>query len=178
MLERKIICNMLSSTSSPTPSLTRAASLPRHMPSVPPIIIPASRTTALSCYDSASPGSIVSSMGTPSPASYPAPFYTTPATHAASEIKTEEVQCNYPYNQSYNSSWANSNHYNYPADPIAYYNTTSCDGAANIVRTMRSEVGPELETSIGCRASDQACYANNNVAFGMTDRYSSQHTNI
>ncbi|KAF2129452.1 hypothetical protein P153DRAFT_385661 [Dothidotthia symphoricarpi CBS 119687] len=178
MLERRIPCNMLSSTSSPAPAHTRAASLPRHMPSVQSITVPASRATALSCYDSASPGSIVSSMGTPPPASYSTPFYSTPATPPASEIKTEGVQYDYPYEQAYNGSWAYSNHYNFAADPVPYYNSTSCVDAANIIRTMRSDVGPELEAGFGCRTPDQHCYVNNNMVFGMMDRYSNQHTRI
>lgn len=178
VLERRITYNMVSSTSSPTPSHSRATSLPRHLPSVPPLTIPASRPTALSCCDSPSPSSMVSSMGTPPPVSYPAPFYTAPVTPSAAEIKAEDVQYNYPYEQPYNSSWTYTNEYNYAPDPAAYYSTSSCVDAANIIRTMRSDVGPELEADLGCRAPDQNCYVNNNLVFNMMDKYSTQHTAI
>lgn len=117
-------------------------------------------------------------MGTPPPVSYPAPFYTAPVTPSAAEIKAEDVQYNYPYEQPYNSSWTYTNEYNYAPDPAAYYSTSSCVDAANIIRTMRSDVGPELEADLGCRAPDQNCYVNNNLVFNMMDKYSTQHTAI
>lgn len=178
MLERRITCNTTSGTSSPAPSHTRAASMPRHMPSVPPLSIPAPRPTALSCCDSPSPGSIVSSMGTPPPAFYPAPFYNAPMTPSAAEIKSEDVPHNYPYEHSYNNSWTYANDYNYVADPATYYNTSSCVDAAHIIRTMRSNVGPELEAELGCSAAEQQCYVNNNLVFNMMDKYSTQHNAI
>jgi hypothetical protein len=173
MLERRITCNGLLTTSSPVPSHTRAASMPRHTPSVPPISIPASRPTALSCYDTPSPGSIVSSMGTPPPASYPTSFYSTPMTPSA-PVKTEAVRYSYTYEQpSYNNTWNYSDEYNMVPNPATYYNTSSCVDAANIIRTMRADVQPEeLEADLGCRAPDQNCYVNNNVVFNMMDKYS------
>lgn len=178
MLERRITYNSSPPTSLPAPPHTRATSLPRHMPSVAPITIPVSCTTALSCYDSTSPSSIVSSMGTPPPALYPTPFYTTPVTPAASEIKTEEVQYNYLYDQPFNGSWNYSNNYNLTSDHVPYYNTTSCVDAANNIPTMRSDIGPELETGFGCRAPGQSCYVNNHLVFGMINKHSSQYINI
>lgn len=178
MLERRLTCNMVSSTSSPTPSHARAASMPRHLPSVPPITIPAPRSSALSCCDSPSPSSMVSSTGTPPPAPYPAPFYTGPMTPSAAEIKGEDVRYHYPYEQTYNNSWNYSNDYNYVADPATYYSTSSCVDAANIIRTMRANVGPELEADLGCRVPDQACYVNNNIVFNVMDKYSTQHAAI
>ena len=58
MLERRVNTNVVSSTSSPIPSYTRAASIPRQKPPVPPVTIPPTRPTALSYNDSPSPGSI------------------------------------------------------------------------------------------------------------------------
>ncbi|KAF1841228.1 uncharacterized protein K460DRAFT_380937 [Cucurbitaria berberidis CBS 394.84] len=180
MLERRITCNLASSTSSPTPSHARAASMPRHLPSVPPITIPAPRPTALSCCDSPSPSSMVSSMGTPPPPpAYSTPYYTAPMTPSAAEIKVEDVRYNYPYEQHYHNTWTYPSDYNYVADPAAtYYSTSSCVDAANIIRTMRSDVGPELETDLGCRTSDQDCYVNNHIVFNVMDKYSNQHTAI
>jgi hypothetical protein len=173
MLERRITTNTMSSTSSPIPAHTRATSMPRHMPSVPPISIPLSRPTALSCTDSPSPGSMASSMGTP-PASYTT-FYTPSLTPSAVEIKSEEVQYDYPYEQSYNSTWAYSNDYGYSAGPVTYYSGSSCVDAANNIQTMRSDVEPGRGVDPGRRVPDQYCYVNNTAVFNMTDKYLQQH---
>jgi hypothetical protein len=177
MLERRVTCKTLSSTSSPAPSNTRPISMPRHMPSVPPISIPAPRSSALSYCDSPSPDSIVSSMGTPPPVPYHTPFYTTPMTPTAPEIKIEDVRYNYSYDQSYNNTWHYSNEYNPVAEPATYYNTSSCVDAANIIRTMRSETSSELEAGLRCRAPVQDCYVDNNsnMAFNMMNKYSNHH---
>jgi hypothetical protein len=176
MLDRKITCNTLDSTGSTAPSHLRAASMPRHMPSVPPISIPVSRPTALSCCDSPSPGSIVSSMGSPPPVSYSLPSYITPGTPPAPEIKSEDVRYGYPYDHSYNNTWHYANEYNMVAEPSTYYNTSSCVDAANIIRTMRSGASHEMEDELGCRNPNQNCYINNNnnMMFSMMDKYSSQ----
>jgi hypothetical protein len=174
MLERRIICNTLSSTSSPAPSHLRAESMPRHMPSVPPISIPAPRPTAQSYCDSPSPGSIVSSMGTPPPVPYSIPLYTTPITPPGSGIKSEDVQYGYTYDQSYNNTWHYCNEYNIPAEPTTYHNTSSSVDAANIIRTMRADATYEMENELGRRISNQNCYVDNSTVFGMMDKYSNQ----
>jgi hypothetical protein len=178
MLDRRITTNMTTSTSSPVPSHTRAASIPRHMPSVPPISIPQPRPTALSCNDSPSPGSMASSMSTPPPVSYPATFYTTSITPSSVEIKSEDVQYDYPYDQPYDSTWAYSSDYSYTADPATYYSASSCVDAANIIQTLRSDAGPELEVDLSCRTPDQHCYINNTAVFNMMHKYSQQHATI
>jgi hypothetical protein len=178
MLERRITCNTLSSTSSPTPSSMRAASMPRHMPSATPISIPAPRQTALSCCDSPSPSSIVSSMGTPPPISYPTPFYSTPMTPPAPEIKSEDVKYGYSYDQSYNNAWHYTNEYNLIPQTAQYYGTSSSVDAANIIRTMRADVGTGLAAGLGCRVPEQEYYNNSGVVFNMMDKYAIPHTAV
>ncbi|KAF1830990.1 hypothetical protein BDW02DRAFT_74773 [Decorospora gaudefroyi] len=181
MLERRITTNIISSTSSPSLPYARAASMPRHMPSVPPITIPPHRPTALSCDDSPSPGSMGSGMSTPPPAPYPTSFYTTPISPSITEIKSEEVQYDYPYEQQpyneqpYNNSVTYASDYNYNADSLTYFSNTSCVDAANIIRTMRSDVGPELEADLGCRDPGQYCYVSNPTVFNAMDKYAQQH---
>ncbi|KAI8942284.1 hypothetical protein NX059_000363 [Plenodomus lindquistii] len=179
MLERRITTNVLSSTSSPAPSQShiRAASAPRHMPSVQPVSVPPPRPTALSCNDSPSPGSIASSMGTSPPPSYSTPYYAASMPPSSADVKTEDAY-SYPYDPSYSNSWTYPSDYSFVADPVAYYSTSSCVDAANIIRTMRANAGPELEADLGCRAPDQHCYVNNNVVFNVMDKYSSHHTAI
>jgi hypothetical protein len=139
MLQSMIPCNVLLTTSSPAPSHTGAASMPRHTLSVPPISIPTSRPTTPSCYDTPSSRWIVPSMGTPPPASYPTSFYTTPLTPSAL-VKTEDFRYSYPYEQpSYNNTWNYSNEYNMVPNPTTYYNTSSYVDAANIIRTITRE---------------------------------------
>lgn len=154
--------------------------MPRHMPSVPPINIPLSRPTALSCSDSPSPSSVVSSMGTPPPVAYSAPFYTTPVTPSAPEIKSEDVRYGYPYDQSYNNAWhySNPNEYNLVPDPTGFYNTASSVDAANIIKTMRSDVGPHMEASLVGRVTNQHCYMGNNMVYSMMDKYPNHHSMV
>lgn len=177
MLERRITCSALPSTNAQAPPAMRAASVPRHIPSVPQIRIPASRPTALSCCDSPSPGSIVSSMGTPPPVSYPAAYYTTPNTPPAATIKSEDVSYGYSYDQSYNSAWNYSHEYNLVADPTSYYTTPSSINAANIMKSMSS--GAERpEVNFPSRVTRPSCYMdnnnNNNIVYGFVDGYSGQ----
>jgi hypothetical protein len=178
MLERRVNANIISSTSSPIPSYTRAASMPRQKPSVPPVTIPPMRQTASSYNDSPSPGSMVSSMSTPPPASYPATLYTTPITPSVAQIKSEHVQYDYPYDQPYSSAWAYSNDCNYTAEPVSYYNSSSCIDATNVIRTMRAGVGPELEVDLGCHISDRRYFVNNATVFNNMDRYSQHNATI
>jgi hypothetical protein len=117
-------------------------------------------------------------MGTPPPVPYPASFYTTPITPPAPEIKVEDGRYGHPYNQAYNNAWHYSNEYHMVAQAPMYYNTSSCVDAANIIRTMRSDAGPEMETEMGCRLPTQNSYINNNMVFNMMDKYSSQHSMV
>lgn len=99
-------------------------------------------------------------------------------TPPAPEIKSEDVRYGYSYDQTYNNTWHYSNEYNLVHDPSAYYSTSSCVDAANIIRTMRADVGPELEADLGCRVPNQDCYINNNIVFNMMDKYSTPHSAI
>ncbi|EAT78574.2 hypothetical protein SNOG_13949 [Parastagonospora nodorum SN15] len=89
-------------------------------------------------------------MGTPPPATYSTSFFSTPVTPPAPEIKTE--------------------------DSPAYYNTSSCVDAANIIRNMRVDEMQESDTDLGFRVRNQNCYVNSNMVFNMMDKYSTQHS--
>jgi hypothetical protein len=124
-------------------------------------------------------------MGTPPPVSYSGSFYTTPVTPSAPQIKTEDVRYGYPYDQSYNNAWQYSNDYHMVSQPPNYYNTSSCVDAANIIRTMRSDAGSELEGDMSCRVPDQNCYMNNNnnnnnnnMVFNIMSKYPHQHSMV
>lgn len=101
-------------------------------------------------------------------------------TPSAAEIKAEEVQYNsYSYEQPYSNTWDYSSNYNFAApDSVAYYNTTSCVDAANIIRTMRAGTGPELDANVGCHAPSQHCFVDNNAVYTMMDKYANQHAGI
>lgn len=177
MLQRRITCSTLPSTTAPPSATMRAASVPRHMPSVSQIKIPASRPTALSCCDSPSPGSIVSSMGTPPPVSYSASYYTTPTTPPAPTIKSEDVSYGYSYDQSYNNTWHYSHEYSLVADPTSYYTTPSSIDAANIMKSMSSGA-QRSESTFPTRGSRPSCYMdnNNNIVYGFVDGYTDQQS--
>lgn len=51
-------------------------------------------------------------------------------------------------------------------------NSTSCVSAARIIRTMQSDVGPELEADLGCRTPGQDCRVANPVVFDAIEKYS------
>ncbi|KAK7712158.1 hypothetical protein SLS57_007834 [Botryosphaeria dothidea] len=51
-------------------------------------------------------------------------------------------------------------------------NTSSCVHAADIIRGMRNDLGPELEQDLGCSTPDQDCKVDNNVVFELVDKYS------
>jgi hypothetical protein len=183
VLERRITYNTPSLTSSPAASHLRAASLPRHPPSVPPINIPVPRSTALSSRDSLSPGSMVSSMGTPPPIPYHTTIYTTPMTPTAPEIKTEDVRYGYSYDQSFNNgAWHYSSDYNLVAEPETFYTPPSCVSAAHIIRSMRSNTRPEPAGDLGGRVPLQDYYvngnSNNNMMFDMIDKYTNPHSRV
>ncbi|KAF2728300.1 hypothetical protein EJ04DRAFT_528751 [Polyplosphaeria fusca] len=171
MLERRITCNRVpypSSSSSPSPSAT-AAVLPTT--TLAPISIPAHRPAPISEYDSQSPLSIDSSVETP-PQFNNTPFYPNAMTPTP-EIKSETMASfNFSFDQSQQPmSWNFSADSVYSPDAMTYYNT-SCIDAANIIRGMTVDVGPELEADLGCRTATQNCYVNNSLMFNVMDKYS------
>ncbi|KAF2790442.1 hypothetical protein K505DRAFT_364716 [Melanomma pulvis-pyrius CBS 109.77] len=176
MLERKIACNVPSSIDSPPSMQSNSATLAPRATAVPPITIPPHRSATLN--DSPSPRSIVSSTGTP-PAFSVNPFFHSSMTQAI-EVKPEThiPQYGYQFEQPLNNSWNYSNDAHYTSDPNTYYNTSSCVDAANIIRTMRSDIGLELENELGCHTPDQNCYVNNSVVFNIMDKYSDPRTGI
>lgn len=177
VLERRITSSMVSSTSSPLPHYSRAASAPRHLPSAPSLNIPSSRPIALSSCESLSPSSIVSSMGTP-PASYQTPLYTAPITPQAPEVKSEDVQYDYPYEPIQNQPWSYSQAYTYAPEPVAYYSTSSCVDAANIIRNMRTDTSPLYHIDQGCAPLTQPYYNNSHVPYPVTTTYPQQYSRI
>jgi hypothetical protein len=174
MLDRRITCavpSIPSCTSSPASTHSSLVGLSPHASTVPPLAIPVPRSAALHGNDLPSPHSSVSGMD--SPASFHGgPFYRSPMTPGP-EAKAEDVPPYIPYDQAYSDSWAYQDSTQYVADPISYYNTSSCVDAANIIRTMRSEAGAEYEDDLGCRASRQEFQMNNPAMFTVMDRYSS-----
>lgn len=137
--------------------------------SIPPQ--PVMPRNAVESY-SPSPSSIISSTGSP-PSFTSAPFYPMDMT-PVSELKAETMpQYGYQFDQPPNNPWIYSNeNTDYAAEPVSYYNTTSCVAAANIIRTMRSDVGPELEVDLGCGVPNQDCRVPNPAVFNVMEKYS------
>jgi hypothetical protein len=124
-------------------------------------------------------------MGTPPPISYHTPFYNTPMTPTAPEIKTEDVRYGYSYEQSFNNSaWHYSSDYSLVADPATFYNPSSCVSAAHVIRSMRSGTVPEVAGGTEGRVPAQNCYVNNNnnnnnnMVFNMMDKYANHHSRV
>jgi hypothetical protein len=175
ILERRIATNMPSSTSSPAPLYARAVSMPRQMPSVSPISVPQPRPTALSCNESCSPRSMTSTTNTPPSTAHFPTYYATPLFQPTAEIKSEDCQYDYSYGEPHNSPWTYTSEQHYSAQPSTYYCISSCADAANMIRTMRSDIGPELEADLGCRDPHQQCYVDNATIFDIMEKYSSNH---
>jgi hypothetical protein len=176
VLERRITSSMASSTSSPLPHQSRAASVPRHIPSLPSLNIPSSRPAALSSCESLSPTSLASSMGTPPPASYHTPLYTAPITPQAPKIKAEEIQYDYPYKASQNPPWSYSQAYNYGSDLTAYYSKSPRVDTLNIIRTMRSDENPMYQVDHGCAQLTQPYYRNTHVLYPVATTCPQQYS--
>ncbi|KAF1966199.1 hypothetical protein BU23DRAFT_560516 [Bimuria novae-zelandiae CBS 107.79] len=159
MLERRVTCNGPTFAASPASPHSLSAIIAPHTPAIPPLASSIPRSAALSSNDSPSPHSITSSMGTPPPSFH------------------ENVPSYMPYEQSFQNSWQQQpphlHHQQYVADPVGYYNTSSCVDAANTIRTMRTDAGPELEAELGCRVPGQHCYVANSIVFNVMDRYAS-----
>ncbi|KAF1924266.1 uncharacterized protein M421DRAFT_294590 [Didymella exigua CBS 183.55] len=174
VLERRITSSMVLSSSSPLPQHSRAVSVPRHLPSVPLLSTPSSRPVALSSCESLSPTSMVSSMGTP-PASYH-PMHTAPITPQAPEVKADNVQYDYSYDEPQNQPWPYSQVYDCASDPVAYYSASSCVDAANIIRTMRMDTSPMYYIDQGCSSLAQPYYNNHHALYPVTTTYPQQYS--
>jgi hypothetical protein len=180
MLERKIACSTPAFLASPASPLPSDARNDRQASAVPPLAMPIPHSAALSSNDSPSPHSIASGMGTPPPS-----FHGTPYLHTLTPepgMKPGDVPPYIPYDQSSQHSWPqlqqhhlpHAHHQQYVADSTSYYNTTSCVDAANIIRTMRTETGADLEAELDCRPGQQ-CYVPNPMVFNVIDRYARPH---
>jgi hypothetical protein len=90
-----------------------------------------------------------------SPASFhEGPFYPFPMT-SGPEIKAEDVPPYIPYDQPYTNSWAYQDNTQYGADPVNYYDTSSCVDAANNIQPMRSEAEVEYQADLVYRFPGQ-----------------------
>lgn len=141
-----------------------------HTPNIASLSIPHPRSVALDTSDSASPHSIVSSIGSPPPGFHHVSYSTAPITQA-SDIKTEDVASYMPYNSSFHSSWPYAQNSEPPIGSGNYFGASFSTDTAHITRTMRSDTGPGLEVDLGCRAPSQQCYIANSGTFNVLDRY-------
>ncbi|KAJ8108875.1 hypothetical protein OPT61_g7866 [Boeremia exigua] len=173
VLERRIVSRKATSVSSPLLQPSRTASISCRLPSVPSLSTPSSRPAALSSCGSSSPTSMVSNMGTPPPESYHIPLYTAPLDPQIPDIKAEEVNYEYPYEPSQNQSWSFSQAYTYASDATAYYSTSSCVDAANIIRSMRPDADSMYHSEQGCAPFAQPYY-NNNLLYPVAATYPQQ----
>jgi hypothetical protein len=175
MLDRKIACaipSIPSCTSSPDSTHSSLVGFSPHTPAVPRLAIPVPRSAAPYNADIPSPHS--SASGVDSPASFHnGPFYRSPMTPGP-DVKPEDVAPYIPYDQPYNNSWVYQDGTQYVADPVSYFNASSCVDAAKIIRTMRTETGAEYQDELVCRLPRQDFHANNPHLYAAMDRYANQ----
>ncbi|KAF2645959.1 hypothetical protein P280DRAFT_532397, partial [Massarina eburnea CBS 473.64] len=171
MLERRIVRNGPSCANSPVSTHSSVGALNRHMPLVPPpaTLVPRS-AAALGSNDCPSPHSTVSSMDTP-PVYQGSPFYDSPITPTP-DIDSEDIPPYMAYDQPFNNPWPYPGETHYAIEPTNHYNT-SCIDAANIIRTMKSDTGPGLDSHLlGYHVQEHKYYINDPY-FNTMDRYAS-----
>ncbi|PVI03577.1 hypothetical protein DM02DRAFT_557668 [Periconia macrospinosa] len=158
MLDRRMMYNGPSRTSSPT-------STHSYLPSAPPLSIPVPRSATVS-NDSPSPNSIVSSMGTP-PKVYGSPFYNSP-TASNADGKYDDLPQYMPFSQPLNTTWSYSTEPPYLPSPSDDYSTSNVD-AANIISTMRLESNNGYGNETGSRVPSQNYFVNNSIEYTTVD---------
>jgi hypothetical protein len=175
MLGRKRACNGQPSCVSGSCGVQQNTSMPN-----PPLSIPYQRAAALQpSPEIASPHSIgSSSVGTPSSISTPT-FSQIPIATSQELSETDSFpSLAYQYDLPLNNAWSLPSEPAYTHDQIAYNNTSSCVYAANIIRSMRSDIGTELENDLGCREPGSDCVVDNSVVFDVVEKYSNQNPGL
>lgn len=172
MLGRKRPCNGQNSCAGASCGPPQSASLPN-----PPLPNPYQRAVALQpSPETASPHSIGSSSAD-TPSSISTPTFSQISIATSQELSETDNYSSlaYQYDLPLTSTWPLPAEPAYTHDPIAYNNnTSSCVYAANIIRTMRSDIGTELETELGCREPGGDCAVDNAVVFNVMEKYSNQ----
>lgn len=87
------------------------------------------------------------------------------------DIKAEEANYEYPYEPPHNPPWSYRQAYTYAPDSVAFYTTTSCVDATNIMRTVRSDAGPMYDVGHGCAQLNQPYYGNNQLLYHVAATY-------
>lgn len=159
---------------------------PPPMPLPTPQLQTAQLTPLMSMGNlSPSPGSVTSSVSTPttilSPEVFPAvPVPRAPSSdpggeHYSSHHSFEYGHHSYPP-QIDTSSWQPYQNPNgvtsVPATSYPEYNYTSCVDAANIIRSMKDDAGVNFETDLSCEIPGTDGEADNSRVFTVMDKYS------
>jgi hypothetical protein len=91
-------------------------------------------------------------------------------TTQANELTGQAVSA-YSYNYSEQNYWQP---YDTPQQQQVVapdFGNTSCVNAANIIRNMKADVGPELESELGCSEPGVDCKVENTVVFEVMEKY-------
>ena len=130
-------------------------------------------------HEPVSPDSMTSSVGSCS-------GFTTPSVTNLSPVPSQEPcepenmgHFNYHLEEQLDASWAVPDQ-NSALDRFSYeLASSSCIHAANIIRSMRSDVGNELEADLGCHSGTaQDCLVDNSVVFNVMDKYAGPGINM
>jgi hypothetical protein len=119
-----------------------------------------------------SPQSMSSTVSTPTTILSPEIYSATP-TATQSDPGDFALPPTYAFNPSLDNSW-HAYQSAVSATSFPEFGYTSCVDAANIIRSMRGEVGVELESDLGCTNLGTDCKVDNINVFNMMDRYSGQ----
>lgn len=172
MLERKQTLPMTPTLSEPA----REAFTPEFQSQVPePSPRDGVRQSAvpITVPECQSPHSPLTNVDTPTSDIEP-PFYPPIEAAQSVEIKTENVlDYDPPMDQYPSDNWVFPTQHVYTFESIPFSYSTSCMTAANIIRTVQADCGPELEMDLGCRPG-QDCRVANSLVFNVMDTYSNQ----
>jgi hypothetical protein len=119
---------------------------------------------------SASPPSMASSsVDTPPP--FPHSYPDAPITPCLSIPEPGSIPHPAYLDQTFDTPWAFSHEAHHTPQPALYANNSSCTYAASIIRTMREDVGVELEADLGCYRPGQDCMVDNTTVFSVMEKY-------
>ncbi|OJD40210.1 uncharacterized protein BKCO1_1000426 [Diplodia corticola] len=163
-------CESSRSPASQGPTSTPLSTAGLEPPALPPQMQPSLRS-----YSSATSSS--SAFDTPPAAESPVVPIPSAPPFPISALADSACAYDPPYNTYYgvpnlgNWTWPAAD--DMPHNPAQHMpNSSSCLHAAHLIRSMRSDVGPELEQDMGCTGHGQDCKVDNTVVFDLVDKYS------
>jgi hypothetical protein len=124
------------------------------------------------------PNNLSTSSNTQPTPSAPEPILYTPTAYLALALEQPDTIPNqasyqYIYPNQIDSHWQPYDMQQEPqhTSTAPDFGNTSCVDAASIIRNMRIDIGPELESDLGCQQDGVECKVENSVVFDVMEKY-------